>query len=810
MQRKRLYVLLISCAFIALLSISMYGSLATPVIQSPEFKFPRVDLLRMITEDDDYTARDKAIACDMDMVCDIVIPEILEALVEQNFTIDQQDGFHLCRIAFNCRDYKPESAGKYYPYRYSPGDPNYPLNVTAVRRAFHYITDKSIIYDVLDGIVTEAFSVVPPVVTKWYYPEISYWPYDNVSAYNELTGPGAAWVFDDGIWVPDPSKGWYPGAEGWPGDHYPDDYIPLRSIYFIYPSETIAPTSDQICSHICNIWNYWLNYWAGTTDVEYIIPEPADYAMLIYPAYANRDFDIWFLCVGLSPDLDFLYYFFHSDNDLEWGSNVSGLRDPYIDQELYKVMFWKDPITHELIANETVIYEASKNVQIALFDYTNPNCLCPWIPIYHRRYTAAFKETVENWISAPGFGAYDESSAYQWTYCHIHPAGQPVGGTVKWHVAGIPQSLNPATMPGWAYEYAILNRILDAGFQWEPWAQIEIPWYVLNWTWEPWTSETFNVPNGMKLTFKLRNDVYWQNGRLATAEDAKWNYDYIAETKFENLYALWMYYVYSEVNQPFELTVYLNVTGLWYIHTYAGNMFVFPKEVWEGITTYEQAEAFEPWTEPAPGWEGPPDTWPEWWPYDFPLTKLFGTGPFVLKVWDTEGRYADLYPNPIFFVNNTRVIAGVYGDTRILPDTSATYHVIIQNVDKYNATNISYEIYLDDGLVDSGTIDNIKAFNYITLGEYETGQLSKGLHIVKAVVTCDGQTFTYEHKIYVTIPEDTNLDFVVNFKDAIILGAAFGSKPGDANWDPRADILKDYVINFKDAIKLGAQFGWDP
>ena len=54
---------------------------------------------------------------------------------------------------------------------------------------------------------------------------------------------------------------------------------------------------------------------------------------------------------------------------------------------------------------------------------------------------------------------------------------------------------------------------------------------------------------------------------------------------------------------------------------------------------------------------------------------------------------------------------------------------------------------------------------------------------------------------------DINGDKVVNFKDAIILGAAFGSEPEDPNWDYRADINGDKVVNFKDAIILGADFG---
>jgi len=61
--------------------------------------------------------------------------------------------------------------------------------------------------------------------------------------------------------------------------------------------------------------------------------------------------------------------------------------------------------------------------------------------------------------------------------------------------------------------------------------------------------------------------------------------------------------------------------------------------------------------------------------------------------------------------------------------------------------------------------------------------------------------------VCVVMAGDINADYVVNFKDAILLGAAFGSKPGDPNWNPNADINGDNIINFKDAILLGANFG---
>jgi len=54
---------------------------------------------------------------------------------------------------------------------------------------------------------------------------------------------------------------------------------------------------------------------------------------------------------------------------------------------------------------------------------------------------------------------------------------------------------------------------------------------------------------------------------------------------------------------------------------------------------------------------------------------------------------------------------------------------------------------------------------------------------------------------------DINQDGKVNILDAILLAGAFGSKPGEPNWDLRCDLNKDDKVNILDAIILAANFG---
>lgn len=55
--------------------------------------------------------------------------------------------------------------------------------------------------------------------------------------------------------------------------------------------------------------------------------------------------------------------------------------------------------------------------------------------------------------------------------------------------------------------------------------------------------------------------------------------------------------------------------------------------------------------------------------------------------------------------------------------------------------------------------------------------------------------------------EDINMDGEVDINDAIAVATGFGSKPGDANWNPNADVIADGQINILDAITVANKFG---
>ncbi|MCZ2808939.1 MAG: hypothetical protein O2V44_06265 [Candidatus Bathyarchaeota archaeon] len=54
---------------------------------------------------------------------------------------------------------------------------------------------------------------------------------------------------------------------------------------------------------------------------------------------------------------------------------------------------------------------------------------------------------------------------------------------------------------------------------------------------------------------------------------------------------------------------------------------------------------------------------------------------------------------------------------------------------------------------------------------------------------------------------DVNWDGIVDIYDAILLGLAFGSSPGEPGWNVRCDFNTDDIIDIYDAIILGNNFG---
>jgi ABC-type transport system substrate-binding protein len=57
-------------------------------------------------------------------------------------------------------------------------------------------------------------------------------------------------------------------------------------------------------------------------------------------------------------------------------------------------------------------------------------------------------------------------------------------------------------------------------------------------------------------------------------------------------------------------------------------------------------------------------------------------------------------------------------------------------------------------------------------------------------------------------PADLNYDHTIDIFDVVRVALAFGSVPGDPNWDPKADINYDNIVDIFDLATVAVSFGW--
>jgi len=116
------------------------------------------------------------------------------------------------------------------------------------------------------------------------------------------------------------------------------------------------------------------------------------------------------------------------------------------------------------------------------------------------------------------------------------------------------------------------------------------------------------------------------------------------------------------------------------------------------------------------------------------------------------------------------------------------------------------EVYAQNVNLQSGTPASISY-------TWDTGSYAKAIYIISASAEpVSGGTNTTNNTyttgpVEVTIPGDINGDFKVNLEDLVQLALAYGSKPGDPNWNPNADINNSGTVGLSDLVILALHYG---
>ena len=92
-------------------------------------------------------------------------------------------------------------------------------------------------------------------------------------------------------------------------------------------------------------------------------------------------------------------------------------------------------------------------------------------------------------------------------------------------------------------------------------------------------------------------------------------------------------------------------------------------------------------------------------------------------------------------------------------------------------------------------------------GPYQNETGSDGIGDTPYVIDANNTDRYPRLQLYTALQGDVNQDGVVNLLDAIQAALAFGSKPGDPNWNPTVDLNHDSVVDIYDLILVASNFG---
>lgn len=330
-----------------------------------------------------------------------------------------------------------------------------------------------------------------------------------------------------------------------------------------------------------------------------------------------------------------------------------------------EIVLWPGDALEVLFAPGTyyrVIYSLDEMREVVWLIQWKLYYLVPYLPIYSRNYFDLFKPGWTCWVPSLGFGAGAYQTTMPWTFGSIHPVGTPVGGSIKWMVGGDVVTLNPFKVK-WVYEVTVLNRMYDSLYVVNPYTHQDMPWVATHWEIIPWTAPDGDP--GMILKVWLRNDVYWQDGIKVTADDIKWNFDFINSTQApEYAPILSPFYQGCTVIHDNLIEIFVDGTGQWKAYEFLGAALTFPKIVWEPYwADYAGATAFQPWAVDYQTHTGRVPTGGR-----NPMTCLFGTGPFFLDYWDGVAT-AHLVKNINYWVRKVAAPHGQLGALRIKAQT---------------------------------------------------------------------------------------------------------------------------------------------
>jgi ABC-type transport system substrate-binding protein len=769
--------ILLGLILVSLLSCS---SAETTLTAIERHGWPRLDEVYMKVIQNPDAAATAFQSCEVDFLPDMIRWANVQKLTLENQKVIASPGYHFCYIAFNCRDYVPNDAGQ--P---DAGRPLAPLNWSGFRQALawaglSHAEKETAILEFWGGpIITAVDSPVPPALGVWHKEPPKYPGCNYTRAWEVLQASGFS--ISDGKLI------------------QPNGIQARDQVELISP---IGPALGGLLWTWVEKWNDFFDNFLGVTNCNFML-EWVDFGQVLVPrAFTYRNFDAYFYCCyGFGRFPDYLYDYFHSSRNYPDGSNSAGLNDSELDELLETIrysMVYEEKLQACYDAQDKLVFED-----------------CPYVYAYSRTYFFAFKnytqytaepEWLEGMVSQKGYGADNP-----WTWGNLHWNTAPTGGVVKYVLGGNLASLHPGWAsldPGWPYEdyeWHVLKQVEDGLLATDP-EMVDLPWIAADWSIEPFVYEPLGI-NGSRVRFQIREGVKWHDLKPVTVEDVAFALNY--SRGFPNLQPIWQYLLWTQIVDPYTIDVYTNTTSYWILYDLANLGTRFPKHIYNkpGSTTATL------WNITYEQWTGQPP------PPEYPFMKaLIGCGPYVFDYWNATAGTVHLVKFQEYWVNSP-VKSCVVLPQRVEPNAPFNYTIEIVNTGSADditgefvpavIDNVAVRVNGQLGMVIPGPIV-VQPFERVVLGPFTTS-LEKGSQSIECDVMAYGETIDhYTCHCWSTIKEDVNLDIYVGIDDIFTVAGAFGSLPGEINWNECYDMNNDYYVGIDDIFQIATKFGWDP
>jgi ABC-type transport system substrate-binding protein len=443
------------------------------------------------------------------------------------------------------------------------------------------------------------------------------------------------------------------------------------------------------------------------------------------------------------------------------------------------------------------------------------------IPVFTYASYGAAKSYVQKLINTSGVGPWG-----WFTFLDAYIVGDD---EINWGFFNDVETLN-VMHSEWVWDWQILDKIYDTLINVDPYdITIDKPWMAKSWEAGNWT---WDGDVATKITFKLREDMYWQDvpalpGRhrpdgqtfleagatnvKVTAADVKFSIDYLLANDTNWNWDLVEQVVYCDVTDPYTITVYFDsYMPLWALHK-VGGIPIIPKHIWSNIPNVgpnAQSRAFDPIAQRCLQGCGP-------WEYNYDTSV-----PHTYYMLDAYHRYFRYHPVDVTAdvdVHDSDLDLKVVG-----PCDTVTVSFYLHNQDSQrviapceffvNITKHYPDGHWDQLYYESNPLlpycEEVWIFNHTQhIDDY-------GPYEIRATITPDPLTGHadmdgYSVFLWSTIPPDMNLDFTTDIFDIVECALAFGAVIGDVNWNPRPDLVAEFgLIDIFDLVYIAINFGW--